>query len=106
MVLSQVVVVELHESLDGLLHRAHLDQSHLVVLPGGGGEGGGTGSGSSDSTEATTESSASVPGQQHQNHWNSLEELEGLDFSSGAGEQHLQVVLHHTGTTDRHGAQH
>lgn len=35
MVLSQIVVVELDERLDGLLHRAHLDQSHLVVLPGG-----------------------------------------------------------------------
>lgn len=33
-VLSQVVVVELDEALDGLLHRAHLDQSHLMVLPG------------------------------------------------------------------------
>lgn len=33
MVLPQVVVVELDEALDGLLHRAHLDQSHLAVLP-------------------------------------------------------------------------
>jgi len=32
-VLSQIVVVELYEGLDGLLHRAHLDQSHLMVLP-------------------------------------------------------------------------
>lgn len=35
MVLSEIVVVELDERLDGLLHRAHLDQGHLVVLPGG-----------------------------------------------------------------------
>lgn len=34
-VLSQVMVVELDEGLDGLLHGAHLDQSHLVVLPEG-----------------------------------------------------------------------
>lgn len=32
-VLSKVVVVELDEAVDGLLHRAHLDQGHLVVLP-------------------------------------------------------------------------
>lgn len=32
-VLSQIVVVKLNERLDGLLHRAHLDQSHLMVLP-------------------------------------------------------------------------
>ncbi|KAF3834757.1 hypothetical protein F7725_027315 [Dissostichus mawsoni] len=30
-----VVVVELDQGLDGFLHRAHLDQSHLVVLPEG-----------------------------------------------------------------------
>lgn len=34
-VFSQVVVVELDQGLDGFLHRAHLDQSHLVVLPEG-----------------------------------------------------------------------
>lgn len=34
-VLSQVVVVELDEALDGLLHWAHLYQSHLVVFPKG-----------------------------------------------------------------------
>lgn len=32
-VLSKVVVVEFDEAVDGLLNRAHLDQSHLVVLP-------------------------------------------------------------------------
>lgn len=32
-VLPQVVVVELDERLERLLHRAHLDQSHLMVLP-------------------------------------------------------------------------
>ena len=44
-VLAQVVVVELDEGLDGLLHRAHLDQSHLGPTggkgPGGRGGGGG-----------------------------------------------------------------
>lgn len=33
MVLAQVVVVELNQALDGLLHRAHLDQGHLAVVP-------------------------------------------------------------------------
>lgn len=32
-VLSKVVVVEFDEAVNGLLHRAHLDQGHLVVLP-------------------------------------------------------------------------
>lgn len=32
-VLSKVMVVEFDEAVDGLLHRAHLDQGHLVVLP-------------------------------------------------------------------------
>lgn len=32
-VLSKVVVVEFDEAVDGLLHCAHLDQGHLVVLP-------------------------------------------------------------------------
>lgn len=31
-VLPQVVVVELDEGFDGLLDRAHLDQSHLMVF--------------------------------------------------------------------------
>lgn len=33
-VLAEVVVVELDQALDGLLHCAHLDQRHLVVFPG------------------------------------------------------------------------
>lgn len=33
-VLAQVVVVQVDERLDGLLHGAHLDQRHLAVLPG------------------------------------------------------------------------
>lgn len=32
-VLAKVVVMELDEGLDGLIHQAHLDQSHLAVLP-------------------------------------------------------------------------
>lgn len=32
-VLSQIVVVELDERLDRLLHGAHLDQGHLAVFP-------------------------------------------------------------------------
>lgn len=32
-VLSQVVVVELNQGLDGLLHCGHLDQGHLAVFP-------------------------------------------------------------------------
>lgn len=35
MALSQIVIVEVDERLHGLLHRAHLDQSHLMVLPEG-----------------------------------------------------------------------
>lgn len=31
-VLSQVVVVELNQGLDGLLHCGHLDQGHLAVF--------------------------------------------------------------------------
>lgn len=31
--LAQVVVVQVDEGLDGLLHGAHLDQGHLAVLP-------------------------------------------------------------------------
>lgn len=35
-VLAKVVVVEVDQGLDGLLHRAQLDQRHLTVLPVGG----------------------------------------------------------------------
>lgn len=35
-VLTQVVVVQVNKRLDGFLHRAHLDQCHLAVLPMGG----------------------------------------------------------------------
>lgn len=34
-VLTQVVVVQVDERLDGLLHGAHLDQRHFAVLPAG-----------------------------------------------------------------------
>lgn len=34
-VLAQVVVMEVDQGLDGLLHRAELDQRHLSVLPVG-----------------------------------------------------------------------
>lgn len=40
------MVVELNQGLDGLLHRAHLDQRHFVVLPA---------EGSSLGSEQTTE---------------------------------------------------
>lgn len=33
MALAKVMVVELDEGLNRLLHRAHLDQGHLAVLP-------------------------------------------------------------------------
>jgi hypothetical protein len=34
-VLAQVMVVQFNQRLHSLLHRAHLDQCHLAVLPAG-----------------------------------------------------------------------
>lgn len=35
MVVSQILIMKVDERLYGVLHRAHLDQSHLVVFPEG-----------------------------------------------------------------------
>ena len=59
-VLAQVVVVELDEGLDGLLHRAHLDQSHLAVLPVRGGRRGEAVSGRSAEKLSTTVGSNAI----------------------------------------------
>lgn len=32
-ILSQVMIMEVNEWLNGFFHRAHLDQSHFTVLP-------------------------------------------------------------------------
>lgn len=34
MFLTQVMIVEVDERLNGLFHGAHLDQSHFTVFPG------------------------------------------------------------------------
>lgn len=33
MILTQVMIMEVNERLNGFFHRAHLDQSHFTVLP-------------------------------------------------------------------------
>lgn len=33
MILTQVMIMEVNEGLNGFFHRAHLDQSHFPVLP-------------------------------------------------------------------------
>lgn len=93
-VLAQVVVVQVDERLDGLLHGAHLDQRHFAVLPGGRGvRAVRTGLGVSPRAEQGWGG-----GRGH-----SLEELEPLDDPAVAGEKDLQVVLRHRGPAGRRG---
>lgn len=85
-VLAQVMVVQVDEGLDGLLHGAHLDQRHLAVLPGRQGERVGW-------------------GPQDVRRWDwghlgregeglcSLEELESLHDPAIAGKERLEVIL-------------
>ena len=76
-----VVVVEVHQRLDGFLHRGHLKKSHLVV-PGGGG-------GVKRCMSSTNRTSTKK--------WikDSLEELKGFHSPTTVGEQEAQVVFTH-----------
>lgn len=89
-VLPEVVVVVLDEAVDGLLHRAHLDQGHLVVIPVGGTAG-----------HFSSLRGERARGGRRGAATHLLKELEGLDRGSGAGKESLQVILHHRGPEGR-----
>lgn len=86
---SHVVVVELHQGLDRLLHRRHLDQGHLMVPAGG-----------EDALQGQLHRRRQThlrrdigPKELHRERSFLLEELEALDGSSAVGEQQTEVVL-------------
>lgn len=88
-VLAQIMVMQVDEGLDGLLHGAHLDQRHLAVLPAEHKCGVWVGmDGHGWSKEGVDRQGWAL---------DSLEELEPFDDAAIAREEVLQVLLRHGG---------
>lgn len=90
-VLSQIMVMQVDEGLDGLLHGAHLDKRHLAVLPAEHKRHG--------VWVGMDRHRWSKEGVDRQG-WalDSLEELEPFDDAAVAREEVLQVLLRHRGS--------